>query len=417
MRDFDIEVELDFTNPFPEDIVKLFRLLINGNMSSDISCIFRYVMNDWNYFLDLDGNNKKMKVTKYAYSEQEKLRNLIKECKDKYQNFVELEYDEDYFANIGNQLMVYETEEELKIRIVPYGIIYDEKVFLHTGSAAYYFIYNKKTRDIKITYCKRYDIESAKEEFDDLCFEYCECKRDFSYIESMNFEGDYELNSNSIKSLYDILKRFEPHLYYNGTTDIINAIFEIKKQIQYPIYSNEEALNHINDLKETKPEDLIELGYHPECYSIKKCFGIDSLINDTIRLKDIKTLVAWYKVTKGSVIEQTIHYYQGVHEIKIKLTDKYAFLELFSLSNAEPKDIVRYVLSGSVAENMDLPKVLKNTKLLYQDGNIRSWKGRYRQQLVQKNNMRSYTKLSKEVLDNIEKKPTLDNLYKQLFST
>lgn len=29
--------------------------------------------------------------------------------------------------------------------------------------------------------------------------------------------------------------------------------------------------------------------------------------------------------------------------------------------------------------------------------------------------MRNYTKLSKDVLDNIEKKPTLDNLYKQLF--
>ena len=68
-------IELDFSKPFPSDIVKAFHLLINGNLNRKISCMFHYVINDWNYFLDLNGNSKKLKVTKYAYSEQEKLRN------------------------------------------------------------------------------------------------------------------------------------------------------------------------------------------------------------------------------------------------------------------------------------------------------------------------------------------------------
>ena len=73
------------------------------------------------------------------------------------------------------------------------------------------------------------------------------------------------------------------------------------------------------------------------------------------------------------------------------------------------------MLRGVVAEKLDLHKVLKNTISLYEGGFIHSWKGKYSQILITKNNMRNYTKLSKDVLDSIEKKPTLDNLYKQLF--
>lgn len=406
-------IELDFSKPFPEDISKVFHLLINGNIDLNISCIFHYVINDWNYFLDLNGNSRKLKVTKYAYSEQEKLRKLIREYKSNYQNLIELDFDDGYFDNIGNQIMLYETEDKIQFRIIPFGIVYDEKVFLQIGEAAYYFIYNKITRDVKISYKEIYDIESAEEEFNDLTFE--ENKDDVYGIENMSFEGDFGLNSKSIEFLFNALKRFEFNIYCKQSTDVIDLLFEIKKQIQYPIFSNREALDSFDDLETTPPEKLKEMGYHPECYNIRDCFGIDIFPGNSIRIDKIYILVKWEQITKNPLVESIIQYYQEVHKIKFTLDDIVSFIALFSYTEGQPEDIIKYVLRGVVAEKLDLHKVLKNTISLYEGGFIHTWKGKYSQILITKNNMRNYTKLSKDVLDNIEKKPTLDNLYKQLF--
>lgn len=406
-------IELDFSKPFPSDIVKAFHLLINGNLNRKISCMFHYVINDWNYFLDLNGNSKKLKVTKYAYSEQEKLRKLIREYKSNYQNLIELDFDDGYFDNIGNQIMLYETEDKVQFRILPFGIAYDEKVYLQIGEAAYYFIYNKITRDVKISYKEIYDLESAEEEFNDLTFE--ENKEDVDGIEIMSFEGDFGLNSKSIEFLSDVLKRFESNIDCKQSTDVIDFLFEIKKKIQYPIFSNREALDGIDGLETTSPEKLKEMGYHPECYNIRDCFGIDIIPDDSIRLDRIYILVKWEQITKIPLVGSILRYYQEIHKIKFTFDDIVSFITLFSDTEESPEDIIKYVLRGVVAEKLDLHKVLNNTISLYEGGFIHSWKGRYSQILITKNNIRNYTKLSKDVLDNMEKKPTLDNLYKQLF--
>lgn len=406
-------IELDFSRPFPEDISKIFNLLINGNINRNISCMFQYVINDWNYFLDLNGNHKKLKVTKYAYSEQEKLRKLISEYKSNYQYLIELDFDDGCFDNIGNQIMLYETEDEIQFRILPFGIVYDEKVFLQIGEAAYYFIYNKITRDVKISYKEIYDLETAEEEFNDLTSE--EDKGDVDGIEIMSFEGDFDLNSKSIEFLSDVLKRFETNIYYKQSTNVIDFLFEIKKQIQYPIFSNKEALDGFDDLETTPPEKLKEMGYHPEYYNIRDCFGIDIHPDKSIRLDRIYILVKWEQITKNPLVGSILRYYQEIHKIKFTFDDIVSFITLFSNTEESPEDIIKYVLRGVVAEKLDLHKVLKNTISLYEGGFIHSWKGKYSQILITKNNMRNYTKLSKDVLDNIEKKPTLDNLYKQLF--
>lgn len=413
--DFIEGVEIDFTKPLPEDTAKLFKQLINGNIGNNTNCIFHYKVNDWNYFLDFDGNSKKLKVTKYEYREQEKLRDMIREYKTRYKDYVDLDFEEGCFYNLGNQLMFYETEEECQIRIVPFGIRFEEKVFLHTAEEAYYIVYNKKTRDIKVTHDYPYDIESAQVEFEHLKFEENESKEDYNDIERMEFGFDYDLNVNSIISLYDICKRFEPNLYCDSTSEIFEAIFQIKKQIQYPIFSNEEAINHIHELKEMSPERLEELGYHPECYSIKDCFGIDS-VHEHIYIQDLETLREWDTITNDESVKFLLQHYKEVHEIEFKLSDMKHLLDLLTLVKKEPNDVIRYILRGVVAEKMDLSKVLKNTKSLYQSGFIHSWKGRYNQDLIKKSNMRNCTKLSMKVLDDIEKKPTLDNLYRQLFS-
>lgn len=406
-------IELDFSKPFPSDIVKAFHLLINGNLNRKISCMFHYVINDWNYFLDLNGNSKKLKVTKYAYSEQEKLRKLIREYKSNYQNLIELDFDDGCFDNIGNQIMLYETEDKVQFRILPFGIAYDEKVYLQIGEAAYYFIYNKITRDVKISYKEIYDLESAEEEFNDLTFE--ENKDDVDGIEIMSFEGDFDLNSKSIEFLSDVLKRFEPNIYCRQSIDVIDFLFEIKKKIRYPIFSNREALDGIDDLETTPPEKLKEMGYHPECYNIRDCFGIDILPDKSIRLDRIYTLVKWEQITKNPLVGSILQYYHEIHKIKLTIDDIDSFITLFSYTEDSPEDIIKYVLRGVVAEKLDIHQVLKNTISLYKGGFIHTWKGKYSQILITKNNMRNYTKLSKDVLDNIEKKPTLDNLYKQLF--
>ena len=162
------------------------------------------------------------------------------------------------------------------------------------------------------------------------------------------------------------------------------------------------ALDGIDDLETTPPEKLKEMGYHPECYNIRDCFGIDILPDKSIRLDRIYTLVKWEQITKNPLVGSILQYYHEIHKIKLTIDDS-------------PEDIIKYVLRGVVAEKLDIHQVLKNTISLYKGGFIHTWKGKYSQILITKNNMRNYTKLSKDVLDNIEKKPTLDNLYKQLF--
>lgn len=410
-----LKIEVDFTKPLPEKMVHLFHLLIKGNTNQNTNCIFHYVVNDWNYFVDFKGYSKKIKVTKYDYKERDKLNNMIAEYKSNYQYYIELDFDEGYSYNIGYQLMTYETNDELRFRIVPFGILCEEKMFLKMGETAYYFIYCKKTKHVKIQYDHWYNIESAENEFENLIFEE-ENKTDFINMEEMDLDSDYELNISQIELLYNIIKKYEPNLYCEPIPNIIEALFKIKKHIQYPIFSNQEVLHHIKQFEKVTPEELIQLGYHPEYYDIKNCFGIDSFINEPIRLEDIKVIKKWKIITKNHLIEPIIEYYHEINEIEFELNDIKLFLELFSQIKEDPRDIIKYVLRGVAAEHLDLHTVLRNTKDLYKKGFIKSWKGRYTQKLVQKNNMRNYIRLDKEILDAIEEKPTLDNLYKQLFS-
>lgn len=407
-------IELNLADKLSEEVITALKTLINGNLGTNKGCSLYYEDNCWHYLVDTSGGFQKIKIKKYEYDKNTKLTNMINEVKENVDFFLEIERDEDLFYNIGNQIMVSDTEETLYIRVIPFGIYTEEKIYLKVSDQAYYLFYDKISRSVQLKYDSDFDIEDVTNEFTRSYFDENNYEEHSNNIESMFFDYDIDLAIDSISKLYDIIKQYEPKLRYKEeTSDIIKELFEIQKQLKYPIYSNPNA-DRILSYKYS-PEELIKHGCHPEEYDFKACFGIELPDGGgKIALEQICSLALWNQLVSINSADRLLAYYKDVKGIEFNNNNINIFLGLLADKKEDFMDLLKFILRGADLENLSIYDVLRNVNRLLGYNKINSWKGRYSSKLLRKYAVREKSVLNDDVLDSMEMNPTLDNLYRQL---
>lgn len=410
-------IKIDFKQQLSENVVNALSLLIDGNNLNKKDYSFCYAEHEWYYFTTNTGKFVKVKCGKYNYKEQDKLKDIKTEYQLDSFIYSELDYSDGDFYNIGNQIMFYETAEMAYIRVIPFGIDTSECMYLRTSNLAYYLVYDKILKKLDLYYQYDYNIEDASEEFEAAAFLNNHYDKYSNYLEDMELGFSYNLVEYSIKKLYDMIGFLEPTIQFKeiqDSYDIVMEMFDLLKKQKYKIFANEEAYKYISKFKQYQPETLIKMGFSPEHYKIEDCFKLSRTLDNVISLDDISYINKWDGLVAENKLGPYLEYYEDIKEIKIDISQIELFLKLLDGQETEIKDITRYVLRSVELEHLDLEKTLRDIILLYEQGEIKSWKGRFSLKLIRKNKMRSYTKLSESILDSLEKKPTLDNLYKKL---
>lgn len=405
-------IQIDLTRPLTDEIKAAFQILL-GN---DASYMFQYEGDSWIYWNGSDGEFRKERIQKYNTAKCEDQNCLIKEYKKHYRSYVEVEYEGDSFLNIGSQVISCENNGKRYIRIIPFGLCFDEMIELKIGNNAYYIVYDLIQKSVELGVSDVFNIDPIiSEEEQGTCLDYPFLQEETYDYENMDFGYDFGFRPEPSDIIYEILTDYEPLIScWPFSYSILEEIHMVKRQIEYPIYANPEARNRIKDLKSYLPKDLEVLGFFPKEYDLYQFLGITSYPEEKITLRGAEQIKKWEQLIRDNDLYELIRYYTEIREIVIEIMDIEYFLDILDISDGNPQEILRFIL-GSVAEDgLKLRETLQSVKTLVKHGQINSWNGRYSPRLIHRSNMRNTTKLSREILDSLEKSPTLNNLYKQL---
>ena len=407
-------IQLDLMKPLTDEIKEAFHVLL-GN---DQNYMFHYEKDSWIYWNGSEGEFKKDRIQKYNTKKCEEQKRIKREYMEHYKYYTEMEYIDDQFINIGSQVISCEENGKKYIRIVPYGIRFDETMYLEIGNNAYYVVYDMESGKVELGFLDRFDISMiiSKEE-QEKCLEHPFLQEEAHYYEDMECGYDFGFGTDPVDTIYRILNEHEPRLScWPFSHSVLEEISMVKRQIDYPIYANPEARERIEAFKSYSPKDFESLGLFPREYELYRFLGISHYPDEKIYISNIWTIRRWEKMIKDNALGEQIRYYTEIREIKIGASNIGCFLDIINETKSNPKDVLNFILRGVTEEGLGLTETLANVKKLVKDGQIASWNGRYSKRVLRKNSMRNTTKINKEILDLLEKKPTLDNLYKQLMS-
>lgn len=405
-------IPLDLTKPLTDEIKEAFHMLLGNNADY----VFHYERDSWVYWNGCDGEFQKEHVRKSDYTKLEAQNRMISVYKKRYKSYVEVESEDDSFLNIGSQVVSCEDGKKLYIRVILFGIYFDEIMELKIGNNAYYIVYDLIEKRVELGFTDIFDIAPiiSKEEKNN-CLTYPFSQEETYDYEDMDFGYDFGFIPDPSNMIYEILNNYEPKIScWPFSYSVLEEIHMIKRQIECPIYANPEARERIKSFKSYSLEDFESLGLFPQEYELYQFLGISNYPDEEIILENIKSIRKWEAAIEDNNLSELIRYYTEIREISIKSIDIEFFLDIFDISKGSLLKILPFILNGVAEEGLELWQTLKNVKYLVESGQINSWKGRYSKRLMQKSNMRNTTKINRETLDLLEQKPTLDNLYKQL---
>jgi len=406
LKDLYYGLNPDFKKQLDQDIIDKIRRLLFLSNSEEIFC-FYYSEHDWHYFHSSDGSFDKIRVDKYSNFDQKKL----KELKEKYSPYTFFEYD-DCLINFSSIIETIDSADKYIIQILPIGIMFDEIATIQPTNNVFFLVINKKDHqaEVRKDYIYGYDIfgiDSSEI-----------IKKDDIY-EDMEFEFSSIFNERACEYLYSITRQYMSQMMPGLETqcsysdDICEAMFDIERKINYPIYANPK-LNTILGRSDVTVDNLILNGFHPECYKIEDCFGVFLNTEKVYSFEDIKVLKKWQAVVSDSNLGTLLAHYEENNRIKLGASGIGRLLILFEQVSEDNEMILKFIMRGIANENLDCYQTILDVMKLYNENQIKSWKGRYSQTLLNRFQKRSSSCFSEEVLDKLEVKPTLDNLYKLL---
>lgn len=407
-------IQFDLTHPLSDEVKTALNILLGNEQSY----MFHYEGDSWIYWNGSDGEFRKKRIQKYNTAKCKEQDYTISEYKKRYKSYSEVEFEDDSFINIGSQVVSCKNDGKIYIRIVPFGINFDEMMELKIGNNAYYVVYDIMSKKVELGFSDMFDINRVISEKErESCLEYPFLQEETYDHENMEFGYDFGFGDDPTDVIYQILNVYEPKIScWPFSYSVLEEIHMVKRQIEYPIYANPEARRRIEDFKLYSLEEYEAFGLYPKEYDLYRFLGVSNYPEEKIFLREIASIRKWESIINDNDLHELIRYYSEIREIAIGTADIEYFFDIFNISNSSPQEIIRFVLGGVAEEGLKLRETLRNVKDLTEHGQINSWKGRYSPRLLQKNNMRNTTKISKEVLDLLEKKPTLDNLYRQLVS-
>lgn len=422
MNNIDEGIFLDYTQPMTKEFIEEMKLIMNGNTENYSDIAFLIKNNRYMYFTCSCGHYETV-----LRASDKRIRRLEKECDCGNHTIIDdIETSSDDFFCIGSQLAVcYKDSHKIQIRIIPYGVKSNDSLFIKPSDYAYYLSYDKQRNYVSWDPQLIYTAEEFSEfnpefkYFNHTCVE-----SDISalsyYNEEMGFGYDFKMVSDNCMRLYEMMKPYIPTLYNNTKSDdIFAAADSIIRQILYPIYSNPEAHPFLKNEFDYRTDFysyihvMKEQGFNPEQYSFKGCFHVERDMVDGTSFDDIITAQRWSDMIQSNELQDLITYYTEITGKKITVNDRNNLLQ-FPSEAGSFVTYLRFIIRGAVAENFDISNTISRTHTCMKCGIIKSWNGRYSEQLWNKATALKTTTLSLDCISDIEKNATLDTLYKKL---
>ena len=329
-------------------------------------------------------------------------------------------YNNDLLLGIGYNVTKY-TDEELEVVLYNYSRI--------NSTHSSYEIYCDDDYPIILKFnnsSKELKIYQDKEEITDL-----------EELETLYCNGDefiYE-TYKELNVLPLLFQRYFKNIKCNETYTLIGRLIDIYTQVKIPMYRDENVskcrflkqftdyghcnTSNLNDIDKyySKLKESYDIDVDKETLteafhgaSIADILSITSL-DDYKYVNDFDNFVLKYKLTNY------LEYFKETKDIVINGTEKVKILEFMTKINIDFDIMIKFIFRGINNEDVTLTKVLKDMNILL--SNISEFPidftKPYSQSLVGKINFYKQSNLDKNILDSIGKKPTLSNLYSNLF--
>lgn len=331
--------------------------------------------------------------------------------------------DTNYITNI-NPVIYEEDEESVTIDLQPMGIIEDEwnksLIRFEPNPEVYVLKIMKKENKILVydsipyedPYCwTKYDMPSSEITIDS-------CKDYYLYSDELDINDE----SNGMRKLYDILSKYFTFTLpseYISIEDMIflaelssyPAIYEYTEQGSYSLFGK--RIISLNDIYEF--EDMIlNTDIDLKEKDLQKAFGLsfEELKNIT-SLEDYNLMIKYKKNIKEYGLEE----YLMLQDIVLSFSIITNIEGLFEKSQCENfETFIKFVFRGTCNEKRDISSILSDISKIISNGYeyLLDYNKSYNSKLLRKMEFEKDGIMSTKDFGLLEKKPTLDNLYKLL---